>query len=90
MQTNTQSTEGLDPQPTTGEASLDAAACSAFDDLRADIRNKLTPALTLATIAQDGENAELGKLVESNVEYICDLLNNFEQNANCPSTGATE
>lgn len=28
MQTNNQSTEGKDPQPTTGETSLDGAACS--------------------------------------------------------------
>lgn len=31
MQTNTQSTEGKDPHQTTGESSLDDAACSAFD-----------------------------------------------------------
>lgn len=33
MQTNTQSTEGKDPQQTTGESSLDGAACSPSDTI---------------------------------------------------------
>jgi hypothetical protein len=94
MQTNTQSTEGNDPQQTTGESSLDGAACSGSASMRdlerhnaAWVEHFIKPVARFMrergiseVRIKIGRDGKASYLLEPDAEWLGDSIHNSELN----------